>query len=163
MTADNQYWIRDMRAGEEEQLWRLFHGTVRSVNLAHYTEQQVAAWSPDNRDMRQWRLRMAEIAPFVALPRDRARDQIVGYSDLQSDGLIDHLFVHKDWQGRGVARALMDEVIRRAKILGLEQLHAFVSITARPLFERYGFVVERKNHVDMNGTVLTNLVMQRSL
>ena len=159
MTQQEQYAIRDMYDAEADQLWRLFHATVRSVNLADYSPQQVAAWSPENRDMDQWRVRMAEIAPFVAL----SGDQIVGYSDLQSDGLIDHLFVHKDWQGQGVARALMNEVFRRAKARGIRELHAFVSITARPVFEGYGFFVERENSVDMDGTVLTNYVMRRSL
>ena len=53
MTQQEQYAIRDMYDAEADQLWRLFHATVRSVNLADYSAQQVAAWSPENRDMDQ--------------------------------------------------------------------------------------------------------------
>ena len=148
-----------MRENEADQLWHLFHDTVRSVNVGDYSEAQVAAWSPEDRDMAQWRERMIEISPFVALDGNT----IAGYSDVQDSGLIDHLFVHKNWQGRGVARALMAEVFKRAELLSLSELHAFVSITARPMFERYGFVVERENEVDMGGVVLTNYVMRRPL
>ena len=102
---------------------------------------------------------MRRISPFVALDDHT----IVGYSDLQPDGLIDHLFVHKDWQGRGVARALMAEGFRRAEERGLTELHAFVSITARPMFERYGFRIERENQVEVNDVVLTNYIMRCTL
>ena len=159
MTQHVRYEIRDMCESEADQLWHLFHNTVHSVNVGDYSEAQVAAWSPEDRDMSQWRERMMEISPFVAIDDNT----IVGYSDLQPDGLIDHLFVHKNWQGRGVAGALMAEIFKRVEALGLSEMHAFVSITARPMFEHYGFVVERENQVDMDGVVLTNYVMRCAL
>ena len=148
-----------MRAGEETQLWELFHGTVRSINLRDYSEEQVAAWSPQDRDMAAWAERMQQIHPFVVV----CRDQIVGYSDLQDDGLVDHLFVHRDWQGRGVASVLMNEVERRAESKALKSLYAHVSLTARPLFERRGFQVEKENRVMMGSVELINFLMRRQL
>lgn len=159
MLNSSDYVIRNMQPGEERQLWQLFHETIRSVNLGDYTQAQVEAWSPEDRDMQVWSQRMQEIRPFVATHED----EILGYSDVQEDGLIDHLFVHHAWQGRGVATALMDEVERRADLMGLKHLHAHVSITARPLFTKRGFDVVRENRVEANGVTMTNFLMQRSL
>jgi putative acetyltransferase len=49
---------------------------------------------------------MSSINPFIA-----ATDGvIVGYSDLQSSGLIDHFFCHHNYQGCGVGKALMSQI-----------------------------------------------------
>ncbi|MET4004778.1 hypothetical protein BJ956_002373 [Arthrobacter psychrochitiniphilus] len=45
----------------------------------------------------------------------------------------------------------------------LTELTADVSITARPFFERYGFVVKAKQHPVMVGVQLTNYAMTKNL
>ncbi|PYE49385.1 GNAT family N-acetyltransferase [Deinococcus yavapaiensis] len=55
------------------------------------------------------------------------------------------VYVREDARGRGVANALLGELIRRARqISGVEQLHLAVSVTqtaARRLYDAHGFVV----------------------
>ena len=148
-----------MFAGEETVLWALFHATIHSVNAKHYSPQQLAAWSPDDRDMTQWTKRMQSVAPFVVV----AADEIVGFSDLQTDGLVDFMFVHKAWQGCGVATLLMSEIEKRAADLDLSNLYAHVSVTARPFFESQGFEVKQKQAVVANGVSLSNFHMIRNL
>jgi putative acetyltransferase len=55
------------------------------------------------------------------------------------------LFVHPDAGRRGVARALVEAVVAKARALGLSELRTHASRTARPAFERFGFAVERAN------------------
>ena len=156
---DSQLEIRDMRAGEEEVLWHLFHNTIHRVNAADYDAAQRAAWSPADRDMDSWRARLQAVAPFVAV----LDGQLVGFSDLQPDGLIDFMFVHVDYQRRGVASRLMAEVERRAQARGLERLYAHVSLTAQPLFSRHGFEVVARKTVEVSGTAMDNYLMERKL
>lgn len=41
---------------------------------------------------------------------------IVGYADLQANGLIDHFFYHHNYQGQGFDKALMNHVLEIEKI-----------------------------------------------
>jgi putative acetyltransferase len=89
----------------------------------------------------EWNERRSAAHTFVAVIDER----VVGFSDVTDDGLLDMLFVHSDASGRGVARALVEAVIAKARELGLSELHTSASRTARPAFERFGFEVERAN------------------
>jgi hypothetical protein len=53
--------LRDMFASEETALWARFHGTIHSVNAKHDSPEQLAAWSPRDRDMAQWTKRMQSV------------------------------------------------------------------------------------------------------
>ncbi len=44
---------------------------------------------------------MSGLSPFVA----EIDNIIVGYIDLQSNGLIDHFFCHYEYQGQGVVES----------------------------------------------------------
>ena len=152
--------IRDMRAGEEHKLWQLFHDTIHRVNTSDYGPEQIEAWSPADRDPTQWAERMQKVAPFCAV----MADEIVGFSDLQADGLVDFMFVHHAYQGQGVANALMAEIKRRAAKRGIAELYAHVSITAKPFFARHGFRVVAEQTVRMgegeDEVVLQNYLMR---
>jgi putative acetyltransferase len=151
-------YVRDLRPGEERVLWKLFYDTIHSVNIRHYSQSQVDAWAPEDLDPSVWEQKMQSICPFVA----EIDDQIIGYSDLQTSGLIDHFFVHHLWQRRGVGRLLMTEIDRRASRSQLHQLETHASITARPFFEAFAFVVVREQELEMRGVKLRNYFMQRT-
>ena len=151
--------IRDLSDGEEPTLWELFHSTIRNVNINDYTESQVRAWAPDEVDPDVWARKMRAIRPFVV----EAEGEIVGYSDLQPDGLIDHLFVHHRWQHRGIGRALMSEIENRARHKGIARLETHASVTARPFFEAFGFTVTREQLLELRGERLQNFVMHREI
>ncbi len=153
-----QIIIRELVPGEEPVLWALFRSTIRNVSIRDYSPAQVNAWAPADLDEAVWRAKIQTIKPFVAM----LGEQIAGYSDLQSDGLIDHLFVHYQYQRRGVATALMREIESRAERNALKVLKAHVSITARPFFEASGFSVAREQGIDIRGERLTNYLMHKN-
>lgn len=181
-----EYSIRDMQSGEEIELWRLFYNTVHQINARDYTGQQTSAWAPADREkdtqgMDDWRTRIRGVKPFVAVAPSHARETasvsvsvenarmdtgaapIIGFADLQTDGLVDFFFVHHLWQGRGVARALMREIELRASKQSITELYAHVSITAQPMFQRYGFIAESVQTVQIRGVEMRNAVMRRRL
>jgi len=102
---------------------------------------------------------MEDIQPFVAV----IDEQIVGFADLQSDGLIDMFFVHHAWQRKGVGKVLLAEIHRRAEQMRLTELSSHVSITARPFFEAFGFQVVTPQLVSINRVALSNFFMNKRL
>lgn len=151
--------IRAYSTSDAARLWALKFNTIRTVNINHYSQTQVEAWAPATMDLRLWQQRIDRLAPFVA----EIDNDVVGFADLQHDGYIDHFFCHHDYQGRGVGRCLMTYIIKMAKTQQLDTLYSHVSITARPFFERFGFVVEKEQDVPLGDRSLTNCVMRKYL
>ncbi|MCV5927066.1 GNAT family N-acetyltransferase, partial [Escherichia coli] len=86
---------RKYKESDARALWAIFYHTIRNVNIRDYSQAQVEAWAPDNFDPEVWQRKMNSIAPFVA----EIDGDIVGYTDLQENGLIDHFFCHHEHQG----------------------------------------------------------------
>ena len=109
-----------------------------------------SSWTPDGQvDLAAWDASFLAHTTLVA----EAEGIIVGFADLADDGYLDRLYVHKDWQGRGVATALCDA------LSGARVTHA--SLTARPFFEKRGWQVVKEQQVERRGVLLTNFVMKR--
>jgi len=154
-----EFSIRKYRPGEEVELWRLFFETIRTVNRQDYSDEQVRAWAPDAYDAERWQQRIAGIDPYVC----QVGDTIVGYADLQPSGLVDHFYVHREWQRRGVGSRLFSTLENQALDQGLNEMFAHVSITAKPFFESRGFEIVKQQTVDIDGVKMSNWLMRRAL
>ncbi|MGR5230077.1 GNAT family N-acetyltransferase [Photobacterium damselae] len=150
--------IRPYQEQDAEHLWSLLFNTIRSVNIRDYSQEQVEAWAPKPHNTKAWRDRVNQTQPYIA----ELNGVIVGFADLQSDGLIDHFFCHHRYQRQGVGSALMAHIFIKAQELGLQKLYSEVSITARPFFEQYGFKVVTAQKVALRGIVLDNFLMQKA-
>lgn len=106
--------------------------------------------------VRAWGERRASRPTWVA----EVDGRVVGFIDLESDGHLDMLYVAADFQGRGVATALLDHVLEAAKARGLARVFTEASLTAKPFFERRGFGVLRPQTVERHGQSLTNFQME---
>ncbi len=145
--------------GDISTLIDLFRATVRSVNLADYTEDQVRAWAPDTIDEAAWAGRIAANACYVA----EIGGSLAGFTELTPAGHVEMLFVAKDRQRRGVATALLAHVENEARARGLTQLTTEASLTARPVFEKHGYNVVRRQDVSRGGQTLVNFRMEKRL
>ena len=151
--------VRKYKPGEETELWNLFYNTVRTVNLGDYTQDQVEAWAPDDADMDKWQKRMQGIDPYVCVENET----IIGYTDVQASGYIDHFYVHHQWQRRGVGTLLFQTIKAKAIELQIKELTSAVSITARPFFESHGFSVVRPQEVFIGDVGFRNYKMLKVL
>lgn len=149
--------IRGYIESDAEVLWTLFFNTIRKVNRRDYSQQQVEAWAGDSFDSEYWTKRMNGLSPFVA----EIDGVIVGYTDLQSTGLIDHFFCHHEYQGKGVGRALMNHVLEVGQSRGIHRYYSEVSITARPFYEHLGFHFVKEEIAEMNGQKLKYNLMEK--
>ncbi|MEZ9392380.1 GNAT family N-acetyltransferase [Vibrio splendidus] len=149
--------IRNYQTSDAKALWEIYFHTVRNINVRDYSQQQVEAWAPNGFDSELWQKRMNELLPFVA----ELDGCVVGYTDLQPNGLIDHFFCHHEYQGKGVGKALMEHVFTVGRVRGISRYFSEVSITARPFYEHLGFKVVNEQEVEMRGVKLTNYVMEK--
>jgi len=149
--------IREYVESDAQELWDIHFYTIRNVNLRDYSQEQVEAWAPERLDLSVWKKRMSGLSPFVA----EVDGIIVGYTDLQPNGLIDHFFCHHEYQGQGVGKALMSHVFSKAAQRGIRRLYSEVSITARPFYEYFGFKVVQAQEMEVRGQKLRNFVLEK--
>ena len=149
--------IRDYRPSDTPEIVRLFFETVRPVNRADYSDEQLKA--PGVPDAAEWHYRMNERRTLVA----EEGGEVVGFAELEEDGHLDMLYLRKDAVGRGVGLRLYGAVEREAKALSLGRIFIEAGITARPFFERQGFRVGRRQNVVVRGVGMTNFVMEKYL
>ena len=149
--------IRHYQESDAPELWEVFFNTVRHVNVRDYSQAQVEAWACESISSELWKTRTDRIKPFVA----RIGEVVVGYADLQPDGLIDHFFCHHQHQGKGVAKALMMHILKVAEQKQIPLLRSEVSITARPFFEHFGFHVVEEQTIKVRGQSMNNFKMER--
>lgn len=103
--------IVNYKEGMENDLWNVYFSAIRLVCINNYSLKQVQAWAPDQFNMDIWANKLHELNPFVA----KIRSSIVGYADLQQDGLIDHFFVHGEHQSVGVGGLLMKSILQKGQ------------------------------------------------
>ena len=84
--------------------------------------------------------------------------EIVGFGDMDETGYLDRLYVHKDYQGQGIASAICDELERFA---AGKTFTTHASITAKLFFQHRGYHVVRKQEVIRRGVALMNFVMEK--
>lgn len=146
--------IRPYRSSDVRALTRLFYDTVHTVNAADYTSQQLDVWATGTVDEDAWNRSFLAHTTLVA----EEDGQIVGFADMAADGYLDRLYVHRDFQRRGVAAALCN-ALEQSCTAPLLTTHA--SITARPFFEKRGWQTVRQQQVLRQGIALTNFVMEK--
>ena len=140
-------------------LFDIFYSAVHGTAAAYYTPAQIAAWAPAELDRDAWAAHLDTIAPFVAQIDGRA----VGYADLQSDGYIDHFFVHGDFARRGIGNALMRTLHRAARERALNRLYSNVSLAAVAFFNVWGFEYVHAQTPIRRGVAIDNVRMRKQL
>ena len=145
--------IRAYQPADCPVLAQLFYDTIHTVNAQDYTPEQLAVWATGEVDLAAWDHSFQTHYSLVAV----ADGIIVGFGDIDQTGYLDRLFVHKDYQGQGIATALCDNLERQAP--GKITTHA--SITAKPFFQKRGYRIVREQHILRQGITLTNFVMEK--
>lgn len=148
--------IREYRSADLAETIRLFHDTVHTVNAKDYTSEQLDAWAPESVDRERWSAGFLSSRTLVAVENDR----IVGFGNMTSDGYLDKLYVHRDFQHRGIATALCNEL---EAACNADKITVHASITARPFFQARGYETIRRQQVERGKVRLTNYVMQKTV
>lgn len=151
--------IKICRATRQDvgNITQLFRDTIHQVNSKDYPEDEIADWSSWWTDHEKWQERMEE-QYFITTMLD---NKIVGFGSLATDGYLDFMFTHKDYQRQGVAGSLLREIERKAKEQGNDLIYSDVSITAKGFFEKHGYVVEKQQLKKSRNKELINFRMSK--
>lgn len=146
--------LRRYKQSDCRELAELFYNTVHTVNAADYNNEQLNAWATGRVDLEAWNKSLQEHYSIVAVDKGI----IVGFGDIDQTGYLDRLYVHADYQGRGIATAICNKL--EQSVSGKIATHA--SVTAKPFFEKRGYKVIKEQSVERQGVFLTNFVMEKA-
>ncbi len=142
-----------------EEMLRLFHNTVHTVNAKDYDSEQLKNWAPEAIDKQKWEERLTNNVCLVSIHDE----QIVGFGELSEEGSIDTMFVHKNHQGKKIASRLLQQLTNYAQDHCFKTLTTEASITARPFFERHGFKVVKTQRNQYDKMVFLNYKMKKKI
>jgi len=111
-------------------------------------------WATGTVDLKEWDKSFTEHYTVVAIDNNI----IVGFGDIDKTGYHDRLYVHADYQGKGVATAICNRL--EQAVQGKITTHA--SITAKPFFEKRGYKVVKEQQVERQGIYLINFCMEKN-
>ena len=154
------FTIREAQQTDTIALKELFQNTVLAVNSKDYSQAEVEDWASCGDDLSNIE-EMIKTHYFIVAVNQQS--QIVGFSSITSQGYLHSMFVHKDFQGKGIATMLLEEIERYAITAGIMRITSEVSLTARPFFEKKGYIVKEEQKRKANQLSLTNFWMAREM
>ena len=98
--------IRKYQASDCKELTDLFYNTVHNVNAKDYTKEQLNVWATGQVDLEKWNESLQKHFSVVEFDVEN----IVGFGDIDKTGYLDRLFVHADYQRKGIATAICDQL-----------------------------------------------------
>lgn len=148
--------VRKYASSDCEETAELFFQTVHAVNAKDYSKEQLDVWATGDMDLKQWDGSFCAHYAVVAVEDGK----IVGFGDIDGNGYLDRLYVHKDFQRRGIATAICGEL---EGAVTADRIVTHSSITAKPFFEQRGFRTVKEQQVIRRGIALTNFVMEKRI
>lgn len=192
-------YLRKYHPSDCAALAALFYETIHTVNARDYPQEQLDAWADGHVDLDAWNESFLAHNTYVAVQEcdgaddidsrtpdsadsasgktgGNANSLIIGFGDIDDTGYLDRLYVHKDYQGRGVATAICDRLeedfcLSRGRLLQNSAVQkrkndtftTHASITARPFFEKRGYTVVKAQQVVRKGISIRNYIMRKRI
>ncbi len=145
--------IRHYQPYDCKELADLFYHTVHTINARDYTKEQLDVWAAGKIDLEKWNQSFQAHYSIVAVDHKI----ITGFGDIDRTGYLDRLYVHANYQGKGIATAICNQLEQAVR--GNIITHA--SITAKPFFEKRGYKTVKEQQVERKGIFLTNFIMEK--
>lgn len=146
--------IRTYKNADCDALAELFYETVHTVNANDYTPAQLSGWAKDCDSLKVRRKDLSIQKTLIA----EQNSVIIGFGSIDKLGCLDLLFVHKDFQRQGVATAICNELEK-----GFAVIKTYASVTAKPFFEKRGYVAIKAQEVERLGVKLKNFAMIKTI
>jgi putative acetyltransferase len=151
--------LRPYLPADATMLAEIFRASIEQLTADDYTAAQQDAWASAAEDEDAFGARLAGLLTLVGT----LGGSPVGFIALEGADKIDMLYVHPAAAGQGVGALLLDAIEKIATSRGTAKLTTDASDTARPFFEKRGYVPQRRNTVIRAGEWLGNTTMDKPL
>lgn len=151
--------LRLAQFSDLNEMQELYVDTIKFVCNKDYNNEQIAVWTSTVENTERWNNILKNQLVIVA----EKNNKIVGYGTLDNGNYIDFFYIHKDFQGQGIANNILSQIELQAKKNGNVSLSSDVSITAKPFFEKRGFKVLKEQKNIRKGIELVNFKMEKVL
>lgn len=142
-----------------EEMQKMYIETIKSVCKNDYNTAQIEAWISGVKNTERW-IAVIE-TQFVLLAI--IKNQIAGFGTLKDGNYIDFFYIHKDFQRQGIADKLLTELELEAQKQYSKIITSDISITAKPFFEKKGFIVKAEQKNIRLDVELINYKMEKQL
>jgi putative acetyltransferase len=151
--------LRPYLPADAQRCAEIFRASIEELASEDYSADQCEAWAERGDDAVAFGKGLADSLTLIAT----IGGESVGFASLKGADVLDMLFVDPAFARRGVGTALVDALVRIARARGVERLTSEVSDTAKPLFDKQGFVAQRRNLVAKGDEWLGNTTMTLKL
>jgi putative acetyltransferase len=151
--------IRYVKSDDLAELQQLFVDTISAICSKDYNKAQIHVWTASINNTQRWHDIISNQICLLA----ETGDKIIGFGTLKHGSHIDMLYVHKDFQRKGVASRLFSNLEKEAISQHKTSLTSDVSKTARPFFEKKGFTGIEEQFKIIQGVEISNYKMLKEL
>ncbi|KFF15269.1 GNAT family N-acetyltransferase [Flavobacterium hydatis] len=151
--------LRKATISDLKEMQELYIETIKHVCKNDYNSAQIDVWISGVKNTERW----VDVinTQFVLLAI--IQDKIAGFGTLKDGNYIDFFYIHKDFQRQGIADKLLTELELEAKKQHTKTITSDISITAKPFFEKKGFIVKAEQKNIRLGIELINYKMEKEL
>ena len=157
MTSDIA--IRIARTSDLDDITTIFRSTIISINAEDYSDEQLVVWASAAEDTAVWLQKIHEQHFLVAM----YKGVLAGFASITTYGYLDYMYIHKDYQRKGIAHQLLLHLESFAKENGVKVIYTDASITARGFFEKSGYQIITQQAVWRKGISFINYRMEKQL
>ncbi|MFN8256116.1 MAG: GNAT family N-acetyltransferase [Bacteroidales bacterium] len=154
-----RFEISKVSMKDVDELMEVFRGSVSTVCKNDYSPLQISAWLEAAANKDKW-INRINSQYFIKAENG---DGILGFGSLQNNDYIDLLYVHKDFQRKGIAGEIFRHLEAVALKNGSSLLKSDVSKTARQFFLNTGFKVVSENVQRIGNVDIANYTMIKML
>lgn len=148
--------IRVFQHSDHIAIAEIFTAAIHEIASECYSPEQCLAWSAREPNYDHWRRRCELKRPFVAV----IDSSIAGFLELDPDGHIDCAYINPKYKRQGIMTALVNHAVHTCFAFNIRRVYVEASICAKPMFEKVGFSVIRKQTVSIRGVELINYKME---
>lgn len=153
--------FRQATPADAETILAIKRAAIESIDSGEYTEEQLAAWRPDEDALEDFE-RAIESDLFTILLAEKD-DEPAAYGGLNTnEERIDAIYVHPEYMGEGIAHSLVRQFEIRSKMVGLEELKIMSSLNAKGFYETLGYWPFGRKVRSINGHDIEFAVMRKT-
>lgn len=152
--------IRLYRPADTEQLARIYRDAALQTGAQTYSSAEVAVWAALAEDVQGFGRQLAQGITLVA---ETGSGEAAAFGQLEPADRIALLYTAPGFARESYATGIYRLLETRAREAGVSVLRAEASHVARGFFEKQGFELVEREHVEHRGVTLERLRMSKPL